>query len=123
MESCLCADAIPMPNTSSIHSYEGVLKTPNKCEKRQLLFNTGIFSAQLFETRGLFEVARLERRRVIAVSRSLRNLYSDLRGDSQKLDVGTADHTEGPHALEQGLEQFPNALAFERRLTKINLLH
>ena len=40
--------------------------------------------------RGVFEVVRPERRRVIAVSRNLRTVYSDPRDDSHKLDVDTA---------------------------------
>ena len=52
-----------------------------------------MFSAQFFERRGAFEVARSGRRRVIEVSRNLRTVYSDPRGDSQELDVDTADNT------------------------------
>ena len=46
-----------------------------------------------FEMRGVFEVVRSERRRVIALSRNLRTVCSDPRGDSQKLVVDTADQT------------------------------
>jgi hypothetical protein len=92
-------------------------------DNKTLQFTTRMFSAQFFESRNLFEVARSERRRVIASSRNLRTLYSDPRGDSEELSVDSAIIRRVRLPLEQVLKQFPNALAFERRLIETNLLN
>jgi hypothetical protein len=88
---------VPMPSACPsrlpfIH-VKGFLKLLKCAKIESCYYTTGMFSAQFFEKRGLFEVARSERRRVIAVSRNLHTVCSDPRGDSQKLDVDTADHT------------------------------
>jgi hypothetical protein len=82
-----------------------------------------MLSAQFFETRNVFGVARSDRRLIILSSGNIRFLYSDPLGDSQKLNMDAVMIHRAHVDFEEVVKQFPMALAFAVRLKKTNLLY
>ena len=82
-----------------------------------------MLSAQFFETRNVFGVARSDRRLIILTSGNLRFLCSDPRGDSQKLNMDAVMIHRAHVDFEEVVKQFPVPVAFTVRLKKTNLLY
>jgi len=119
MASSLCADAIRMPITSSIHSCEGVLKTP-KCAKIESCdLPRNVQCPVLWNARRVWDGKIRAKASNCDVSKSSQILVATLRNWMWILQIVHWVRM----LLEQGLEQFPKTLAFEIRLTKTNLLH